>query len=137
VLDGVFADEPGKAGSYVRNPPPRAIRRAPCRAACCSSNCGSSTSRPHLGRLDTGAMTFEAVPGRDGVVMLPLFQDTRESVRLERWKPNAAMICSCPRRGAGLKGSSSKTRTLCPAHGCATRRLVVDGQGRIARLRSG
>lgn len=99
VLDGVFADEHGEfpAGSYIRNPP--TSRHAPGSMPGCvlfvklwQFDLDDRTSV----RLDTGAMTFEPAPGRDGVVMLPLFQDTRESVRLERWKPHAAIDLLLP-----------------------------------------
>jgi anti-sigma factor ChrR (cupin superfamily) len=73
VLDGVFQDEHGDfpAGFYVPD------------------------DRTQV-RLDSAGMTYIAVPERPGVELMPLFQDRRESVRLERWTPNAEIVLPAP-----------------------------------------
>ena len=99
VLDGVFQDEHGDypARSYVRNPP--TSRHTP----------GSSTGcilfvklwqfdpadRKEV-RLDSGGLAHEATAGRPGVELLPLYRDDREEVRLEKWKPGAAITLDAP-----------------------------------------
>ena len=99
VLDGVFQDEHGDypARSYVRNPP--TSRHTP----------GSSTGcilfvklwqfdpadRKEV-RLDSGGLAHEATAGRPGVELLPLYRDHREEVRLEKWKPGAAITLDAP-----------------------------------------
>ena len=47
-------------------------------------------------RLDTTTMSYVPDPERAGVELMPLFQDARESVRLERWAPNAEIILPMP-----------------------------------------
>lgn len=99
VLEGVFQDEHGDfpAGSYIRNPPQS------------SHTPGSETGctifvklwqfdladRTPV-RLDTNQMDFTPAPGRPGVEIMPLFQDAREQVRLERWQPGASVDIDAP-----------------------------------------
>ncbi len=92
VLDGVFQDEHGDfpAGSYVRNPP--TSRHTP------SSEPGAVIlvklhqfdpgDRTHV-RIATRNMPAVAAEGRPGVAVQPLYEDARESVRIERWAPGA------------------------------------------------
>jgi hypothetical protein len=42
-------------------------------------------------RLDSNTVPFLPSMDRPGVDIKPLFQDAHEDVRLERWKPNAAI----------------------------------------------
>src|SRR3954451_12085317 len=99
VLDGVFQDEHGDypAGSYVRNPP--TSRHTPGSEPGCVLFVKlwqfDLADRTPV-RLDTANMGFEPAPGRDGVSTLPLFQDARESVRLERWIPYTAIDLPLP-----------------------------------------
>ncbi len=99
VLEGVFQDEHGDypAGCYVRNPPRW------------SHTPGSSTGcvlfvklwqfdpqdRQSV-RIDTAQGRFEPLPGRTGVAVLPLFDAPSETVRLERWSPNAQVSLAVP-----------------------------------------
>lgn len=99
VLDGVFQDEHGDfpAGCYIRNPPTS------------SHTPGSTTGctifvklwqfdlddRTHI-RIDTGKHQFIADSDRSGVELLPLFEDCREAVRLERWSPNVQLNVAVP-----------------------------------------
>jgi anti-sigma factor ChrR (cupin superfamily) len=92
VLDGVFQDEHGDfpAGSYIRNPP--TSRHTPGSKPGCTIFVKlwqfDADDRTHV-RIDTGKMPFLPVPARPGVEVMPLFRDTREDVRLERWAPGA------------------------------------------------
>jgi ChrR-like protein with cupin domain len=51
--------------------------------------------RTHV-RINTAKMAYIPVSGRPGVELMPLFQDRRESVRLERWAPNAEIVLPVP-----------------------------------------
>jgi hypothetical protein len=99
VLDGVFQDEHGDfpTGFYVRNPPTSS--HTPGSAPGCTIFVKlwqfDPDDRTQV-RLDTGGMTYIAVPERPGVELMPLFQDRRESVRLERWAPNAEIVLPAP-----------------------------------------
>ena len=46
--------------------------------------------------IDTGAKPYRPTAGRPGVEFIPLFSDSREEVRLERWAPGAAIKMSLP-----------------------------------------
>src|SRR6201987_2048468 len=88
VLEGVFQDEHGDypAGSYVRNPP--TTRHTPGSAPGCVLFVKLWQFDPQdrkAIRLDTTRMTHRPAPGRPGVELIPLFADSREEVRLERW----------------------------------------------------
>jgi hypothetical protein len=94
VLDGVFQDEHGDypAGSYVRNPPTSA--HTPGSRPGCVLFVKlwqfSPDDREHV-RIDTNTLPFLPAEDRAGVDIKPLFRDSQEEVRLERWKPNAAI----------------------------------------------
>ena len=95
VLDGVFQDEHGDfpAGSYVRNPP--TSRHTPGSAPGCTIFVKLWQFDPedrHEVRLDTATVPSTTIPGRPGVEVAPLFRDTGEDVRLERWTPGAAIV---------------------------------------------
>jgi quercetin dioxygenase-like cupin family protein len=99
VLDGVFEDEHGEypAGSYVRNPPTSS--HTPGSAPGCTLFVKlwqfDPDDRTEV-RLDTGTMRFVADPSRPGVAVKPLFQDLRETVRLERWEPGVRIDLPVP-----------------------------------------
>jgi len=99
VLDGVFQDEHGDfpAGFYVRNPPTSS--HTPGSAPGCTIFVKlwqfDPDDRTQV-RLDSAGMTYIAVPERPGVELMPLFQDRRESVRLERWAPNVEIVLPAP-----------------------------------------
>jgi hypothetical protein len=94
VLEGVFTDEFGEfpAGSYIRNPPTSG--HTPGSKPGCllfvKLRQFDLDDRTQV-RIDTRDRQFVPVAGRDGVTELPLFQDARETVRLERWAPNATI----------------------------------------------
>lgn len=99
VLDGVFTDEHDAfpAGSYVRNPP--TSRHTPASEPGCTILVKlwqfDPADRTQV-RLRTGDLPFRPAPGRDGVELKPLFQDSREDVRLERWVAGAAIRLPAP-----------------------------------------
>jgi hypothetical protein len=92
VLDGIFQDEHGDfpAGCYIRNPPtsshtPGSLPGCTIFVKLWQFDPGD---RAHVS-LDTTRMPYLPDPRRAEVELMPLFQDGRESVRLERWAPNA------------------------------------------------
>jgi len=94
VLEGVFQDEHGDypAGTYVRNPP--TSRHRPAAAPGCTILVKLWQFDPDdrsFVRIDTGKMEWLRDPDRTGVGVMPLFADDRETVRLERWAPNATI----------------------------------------------
>jgi hypothetical protein len=99
VLEGVFQDEHGDypAGSYVRNPP--TTRHTPGSEPGCVIFVKlwqfDPSDRTEV-RIDTGKTTFKPSPGRPGVEVMPLFQDAREDVRLERWARRAEIDMALP-----------------------------------------
>jgi ChrR Cupin-like domain len=98
VLEGVFQDEHGDfpAGSYIRNPP--TSHHTPGSAPGCVIFVKlwqfDPEDRTHI-RLNTGAMPYARAPGRPGVQIMPLFCDSREDVRLERWAPALRSHSTC------------------------------------------
>jgi len=110
VLDGVFQDEHGDfpAGSYVRNPP--TTRHTPGSEPGCVIFVKlwqfDPADRTEV-RVETGKTAFEPAPGRPGVAVMPLFQDTREEVRLERWSPEARIELALPQGAEFLVLSGS------------------------------
>ena len=99
VLDGVFSDEHGDfpAGSYIRNPP--SSHHTPGSGPGCTIFVKlwqfDPEDRTHV-RIDTTKMPFLAAPDRPGVAVMPLFQDARENVRLERWSAGADISLPVP-----------------------------------------
>src|SRR5690349_7237894 len=94
VLDGVFQDEHGDfpAGSYIRNPPtsghtPGSLPGCTIFVKLWQFDPGDRT---HV-RIDTRRTPYLPHPRRAGVEVMPLFQDGREYVRLERWASGAAI----------------------------------------------
>jgi anti-sigma factor ChrR (cupin superfamily) len=99
VLDGIFQDERGDypAGSYVRNPP--ASRHRPRSQAGCTIFVKLFQFDPadcsHV-NLDTRFIGAVAPAGRQGVTLIPLFNDGREDVRLEEWRADASVLLDVP-----------------------------------------
>lgn len=99
VLKGVFQDEHGDfpAGSYIRNPPTSA--HTPGSAEGCTIFVKLWQFEPDdrtQVKIDMNKM--EAVPtaNRPGVAVMPLFQDPRETVRMEVWAPGAQITLDLP-----------------------------------------
>ena len=99
VLEGVFQDEHGEftAGSYIRNPPTsrHTPGSVPGCILCVKLWQFDLSDRTQV-EIDTGAMPYRPAAGRPGVELIPLFSDSREEVRLERWAHEAAMVMSLP-----------------------------------------
>jgi len=99
VLDGVFQDERGNylAGSYVRNPP--ASRHTPRSQAGCTIFVKLFQFDPadcsHV-NIDTRLVDAVAPTGRQDVMLIPLFSDGREDVRLEEWRANTSVLLDVP-----------------------------------------
>jgi quercetin dioxygenase-like cupin family protein len=99
VLDGVFEDERGEypAGSYVRNPP--TSRHAPGSATGCVLFVKlwqfDLQDRTPV-RRNAKALAYRPAQGRPGIETAPLFDDSREEVRIERWQPNASVALDLP-----------------------------------------
>ena len=102
VLDGVFQDGHGDypAGSYVRNPP--TSRHTPGSASGCVLFVKlwqfDPADRTPV-RIDTGKRPFLPCRDRPGVEIVELFRDAHEDVRLERWRPGAAIGLALPNGG--------------------------------------
>jgi quercetin dioxygenase-like cupin family protein len=92
VLDGVFQDEHGDfpAGSYIRNPPQSS--HTPSSAPGCTIFVKlwqfDPADRTHV-RTDTNTLDLLRTPDRPGMAIATLFEDTRETVRLEHWDMGA------------------------------------------------
>jgi ChrR Cupin-like domain len=99
VLEGVFSDEHGDyaAGSYIRNPPTSA--HTPGSRPGCVLFVKlwqfDADDRTHV-RIDTNKLQFQRTPDRIDVEVKPLFRDSNEYVRLERWMPNASIDLTVP-----------------------------------------
>jgi anti-sigma factor ChrR (cupin superfamily) len=99
VLDGVFQDERGDypAGSYARNPP--ASRHTPRSQAGCTIFVKlfqfDPADRSHV-TIDTRRAEAVAAAGREGVRLVPLFNDGREDVRIEEWRADAGVALDVP-----------------------------------------
>jgi hypothetical protein len=99
ILEGTFQDEAGDypAGSYVRNPPTSS--HTPGSASGCTIFVKlwqfDPADRTHV-RIDTGKKSFVPDPTHPGVAQLPLFDDSRENVRLEQWQPGAIIDLPVP-----------------------------------------
>lgn len=92
VLEGVFQDEHGDypPGSYVRNPPE--TRHTPGSAEGCTILVKLWQFDPEDRtpvRIETADAELKPLPGRQGVEAVQLFEDARETVRIERWAPDA------------------------------------------------
>ena len=99
VLDGIFQDERGDypAGSYVRNPP--TSRHTPRSQAGCTIFVKlfqfDAADCSHV-NIDTRLVDAVAPAGRQGVRLIPLFNDGREDVRIEEWHTDATVLLDVP-----------------------------------------
>jgi len=95
VLDGVFQDEHGDfpVGSYVRNPPQS--RHTPGSEPGCTIFVKlwqfDMKDRQQLA-INVNAVQLEEAAQRPGIVAGVIFQDNRETVRIERWAPGAHVV---------------------------------------------
>jgi quercetin dioxygenase-like cupin family protein len=99
VLDGIFQDERGDypAGSYIRNPP--TSRHTPRSQAGCTIFVKlfqfDPADRSRV-NIDTRLIDAVAPAGRQGMKLIPLFNDGREDVRLEDWREGASLLLDVP-----------------------------------------
>jgi anti-sigma factor ChrR (cupin superfamily) len=99
VLDGVFQDEHGDfpAGTYVRNPP--TSRHTPASENGCNIFVKLWQFDPDDRSpiwIETSDAVFSRQPQRPGVEFLPLFEDRRENVSLERWSAGSRVDLASP-----------------------------------------
>lgn len=105
VLEGVFQDEHGDypAGSYIRNPPTSS--HTPGSEPGCVIFVKlwqfDMADRTPV-KIDMNKMGAVEAAGRDGVSVMPLFEDARETVRMERWAPGAEVALDLPEGGEFL-----------------------------------
>jgi hypothetical protein len=105
VLDGVFQDEHGDfpAGSYIRNPPESS--HTPGSAPGCTIFVKlwqfDPADRTYV-RTDMNELKLVPVADRPGVAAAMLFEDKRESVRLEQWDAGAQVKLELPEGGEFL-----------------------------------
>lgn len=102
VLDGVFQDEHGDypAGTYVRNPPTSS--HTPGSVAGCTifvKLWQFDLADRHQMSIDTNTEALDPATDRPGVAVLPLFRDTTEDVRIERWDAGASVDLELPGGG--------------------------------------
>jgi anti-sigma factor ChrR (cupin superfamily) len=99
VIEGVFSDEHGDfpAGSYIRNPPESS--HTPGSEPGCTILVKlwqfDLADRTHV-RIDTNKMRAVPAAARPGVLIMPLFHDGREDVRLEIWEAGAQIDLDAP-----------------------------------------
>jgi anti-sigma factor ChrR (cupin superfamily) len=91
VLEGVFQDEHGDypEGTYIRNPPtthhtPRTLVGATILVKLWQFD-PDDRANVHINTHAAGAV---ATPDRSSIRQIPLFQDSRETVRIELWEPH-------------------------------------------------
>ena len=105
VLEGVFQDEHGDfpIGSYIRNPPTSS--HTPGSEPGCTIfvklwQFDLSDRTPV--KIDMNKMGSVRDAERPGISVMPLFQDARETVRLETWDSNASLNQDLPEGGEYL-----------------------------------
>lgn len=99
VLDGVFQDEHGDfpEGSYTRNPP--TTSHTPGSDKGCTIFVKlwqfDADDRTPV-KIDMNKMGSVPAAGREGVSVMPLFEDDRETVQLETWVSGAQIEIDAP-----------------------------------------
>lgn len=105
VLDGVFQDEHGDypAGSYIRNPPTSS--HTPGSEVGCTIFVKlwqfDADDRTQV-KIDMNKMASVPRAGHAGVEVMPLFQDSRETVEMQTWAPGANVTMALPGGGEFL-----------------------------------
>ncbi len=99
VLDGVFQDEHGDfpTGSYIRNPP--TTSHTPGSDKGCTIfvklwQFAADDRTPVM--IDMNKMGSVSAAEREGVSVMPLFEDDRETVQLETWSAGAEVEVDAP-----------------------------------------
>lgn len=113
VLDGVFQDEHGDfpAGSYVRNPPTSSHTPGSDEGCVIFVKLWQfdPDDRTQV-MIDMNKNTSIPARDRDGVAVLPLFQDANETVSVEDWEPGANVSIDLPEGGEFLVLSGEFTQ---------------------------
>lgn len=94
VLEGVFQDEHGDypTGTYVRNPPGTSHRPSAKDGTIIFVKLWQFDLSDRISvRINTQTEPFKPDSSRSGVETMPLFEDQRETVRLERWQPGTSV----------------------------------------------
>lgn len=121
VLEGVFQDEHGDfpVGSYVRNPP--TTSHTPGSEQGCTIfvklwQFDMADRHQMVVNMNEAALT--PAPDRQGVSILPLFADERETVVMEQWDAGAEIAMDLPGGGEFLvlEGSFSDGDDLLEKH---------------------
>lgn len=105
VLEGVFQDEHGDypVGSYVRNPPQSS--HTPGSEPGCIIFVKlwqfDLKDRTQV-KIDMNKMASVRPKAREGVQVMPLFEDARESIRMENWAPDAQLALELEEGGEFL-----------------------------------
>ncbi len=99
VLEGIFQDEHGDfpAGSYIRNPP--TTSHTPGSDKGCTIfvklwQFAADDRTPVM--IDMNKMGSVSAAEREGVSVMPLFEDDRETVQLETWSAGAEVEVKAP-----------------------------------------
>ncbi len=99
VLEGVFQDEHGDfpAGSYIRNPP--TTSHTPGSDEGCIIfvklwQFAADDRTPVM--IDTNKMSSIKESGRADISVMPLFEDARETVKIESWPANSDIMFDAP-----------------------------------------
>jgi len=105
VLDGVFQDEHGDypAGSYIRNPPTSS--HTPGSENGCTifvKLWQFEADDRTMVKIDMNKMFSVRSAENAGVLIMPLFQDERETVQLETWGAGAEISKNLPNGGEYL-----------------------------------
>jgi len=131
VLDGVFQDEHGDypVGTYVRNPPTTQHRPGS------EMGCTIFVKLWQFDLADRTAVTINmneqlpvTAPDRPGVAVLPLFQDARETVRLETWAAGTEVSLNMPGGAELLVLEGSCHESGDPIRALSWLRIPVGGQ---------
>ena len=105
VLDGVFQDEHGDfpVGSYVRNPPTSSHTPGSDKGCTIFVKLWqfAPEDRTQI-MIDMNKSEPVVAAGRDGVSVVPLYRDARETVRLEHWAKDARVQMDLPEGGEFL-----------------------------------
>lgn len=99
VLEGVFQDEHGDfpAGSYIRNPPTSSHRPQSEEGCVIFVKLWQFDPDDRTAvKIDMTKMASVRDAEREGVQVMPLYQDDRENVRLETWDGDAEIRLEVP-----------------------------------------
>lgn len=105
VLEGVFQDEHGDfpEGSYIRNPPSSSHRPSSQDGCVIFVKLWQFDLEDRTPvKIDSNKMGWVSSADREATSIMPLFEDGRETVQLERWDPGAKINLDLPNGGEFL-----------------------------------